>query len=456
MQYRHRSDQLVEATFQQGNTNEWTVLARYVVGCDGARSAVRRLIGHQLKGEPGRQLWGVMDILCVTNFPDIRLKCAIQSANQGSLLIIPREGGYMVRMYIQLDDLHGDERVSDRNVNVEVLIQKAQQIFAPYSIDFKEVAWWSAYEIGQRVSDHFDNRAENYEPRIFIGGDACHTHSPKAGQGMNVSMADAFNLGWKLASVIRGHSGEELLRTYSEERRAKAKELIDFDRDMARLFAKKPTSKEEVDQFQRYFQKHARYTAGVETKYDPSLVIEKSQHPELASGLEVGKRFHSAPVVRLADGKPMELGHCMIADGKWRILVFAPKGKEGIKALHSYSKFILESSISPLNITPKGLDPDFLIDHRAIIQSKPQDLEMSLIPELFLPRKGKYNLIDYEKVFCSHLVQGDDIFEKRGIDRTKGCCIVVRPDQFISAVVPISNYEILSAFFQKIFSKLVE
>ena len=71
----------------------------------------------------------------------------------------------------------------------------------------KEVPWWSVYEIGQRLTDKFDDVPEEEIatrlPRVFIAGDACHTHSPKAGQGMNVSMQDAFNLGWKLVSVLR-------------------------------------------------------------------------------------------------------------------------------------------------------------------------------------------------------------------------------------------------------------
>ena len=71
---------------------------------------------------------------------------------------------------------------------------------------------------------------------VFIAGDACHTHSAKAGQGMNVSMADAWNLGWKLASVVRGTAKPQLLHTYSEERQAVAKQLIDFDRDFSRRF----------------------------------------------------------------------------------------------------------------------------------------------------------------------------------------------------------------------------
>src|SRR5271166_3461036 len=202
-----------------------TVKARFVVGCDGARSAVRRSLGLALYGDSANQAWGVMDVLAVTDFPDIRLKTAIQSANEGSLLIIPREGGYLVRLYIELEKLNENERASSLNVTTDNLIAAARRILHPYSLEVKEVAWWSVYEIGQRLCDKFDDAPEEPEgfPRVFIAGDACHTHSPKAGQGMNVSMQDAFNLGWKLASVLRGRCTPKLLRTYSDERRTIAK-----------------------------------------------------------------------------------------------------------------------------------------------------------------------------------------------------------------------------------------
>ncbi|MFC6586021.1 FAD-dependent monooxygenase [Sulfitobacter pacificus] len=325
----------VTATFKcldQSDSSE-TIRARYVVGCDGARSRVRRALGYSLKGEAARQLWGVMDVLAITDFTDIRLKCAIQSAEHGSILIIPREGGYLVRMYIELDALHGEERAADRNVTSDMLIQKARDILAPYTLDVKEVAWWSAYEIGQRVCDSFDDVPDDMRahdiPRIFIAGDACHTHSPKAGQGMNVSMADTFNLGWKLAAVLRGQSDPALLHSYSQERQAKAKELIEFDRNMARLFSAKPKTAEEAAQFQSYFKKHGRYTAGVETRYAPSTVIGDDAHQALATGQSVGMRFHSAPVIRLGDGKRMQLGHLLKADGRWRLLAFAGAGDMG-------------------------------------------------------------------------------------------------------------------------------
>jgi phenol 2-monooxygenase len=185
-----------------------TVKARYVVGCDGARRVARRCLGRALHGDSANQAWGVMDVLAVTDFPDIRLKAAIQSANEGSVLIIPREGGYLVRIYVELDKLKEDERIASRNITVNYVIAAAQRILHSYTLEVKEVAWWSVYEIGQRLCDKFDDvpeeEVETRSPRVFIAGDACHTHSPKAGQGMNVSMQDSFNLGWKLAAVLRG------------------------------------------------------------------------------------------------------------------------------------------------------------------------------------------------------------------------------------------------------------
>ena len=218
-----------------------TVKARYVVGCDGARSAVRKSIGRALHGDSANHAWGVMDVLAVTDFPDVRFKSLIQSANDGSIIIIPREGGYLFRLYIELDKLDAGERVSNRNITADDLIAAARRILKPHTLDVKEVAWWSVYEIGQRLCDKFDDVPEEDVaqrlPRVFIAGDACHTHSPKAGQGMNVSMQDGFNLGWKLASVLRKRCAPHLLHTYSAERQAIAKELIDFDREWAAMLA---------------------------------------------------------------------------------------------------------------------------------------------------------------------------------------------------------------------------
>ena len=445
---RHKDgDYPIEAVFEREDMagEAETIRAKYIVGCDGAHSTVRAAMGHQLRGDSARQLWGVMDVLPRTTFPDIRLKCAIQSAEAGSILIIPREGGYMVRLYIELDALAEGERARDRGVTSDQLVAKAKDILAPFDFDVAEIAWWSAYEIGQRVCDGFDD-SDVYpgDPRMFIAGDACHTHSPKAGQGMNVSMADAFNLGWKLAAVLRGQSPDTLLATYSEERQAKAKELIDFDRDMARLFSEKPKTPEESAQFQAYFQKHGRYTAGVETQYEPSLLTGADTDQALAAGLVVGKRFHSAPVVRLGDARHMQLVHAFEADGRWRVVVFAPAGDEG-QAGGAVATLLTQLAAGIIaRVTPEGANPDAVIDLRAVFQTPHREMDLAALPAALLPKKGRYGLTDYEKAFCP-AVKGPDIFDLRGIDRARGALVLVRPDQFVAEVLPYDGIDRLEA-----------
>lgn len=452
------SDYPVVATFDcldaDQHGEQETIRARYVVGCDGARSTVRRSLGYKLEGEAARQLWGVMDVLPVTDFPDIRLKSAIQSATEGSLLIIPREGGYMVRLYIELDELHDGERARDRNVTPEALIAQANAILRPYTLDVEEVAWWSAYEIGQRVCDSFDdvpaNERNGRTPRIFIAGDACHTHSPKAGQGMNVSMADTFNLGWKLASVLLGRADPKLLHTYSLERYAKAKELIDFDRDMAKLFSARSEGGAVEAEFQRYFSKHARYTAGVETRYEPSLITTTDEHQQLATGFPIGMRFHSAPVIRLADAKPMQLAHTIKADGRWRLFAFAGADDAGLAdgEIAALCDFLLHDPTSPVQrFTRKTADIDTILDVRAVFQQYHRDLALEKMPRLLLPKKGRYSLLDYEKIFCPDIKSGEDIFDLRGIDRQQGALIIVRPDQYVASIMPLQARESLTTFF---------
>ena len=80
-----------------------------------------------------------MDLLAVTNFPDIRCKSFLQSANDGTIIIIPREGGYLFRLYVELTKLETGERIASRNITLDELIAKAQRIFNPYRLDVKEV-----------------------------------------------------------------------------------------------------------------------------------------------------------------------------------------------------------------------------------------------------------------------------------------------------------------------------
>jgi phenol 2-monooxygenase len=439
------------------NGAESTVRAKYVVGCDGARSRVRDSIGAVPRGDFANHAWGVVDMLAVTDFPDIRLKAAIQSADEGNILLIPREGGYMVRLYVDLGEIDPNKREAFRENTQEMVIGTAQRVLRPYTLDVKSVAWFAVYQVGQRVTDRFDDvpadQADSRLPRVFIAGDACHTHSAKAGQGMNVSMQDTFNLGWKLISVLEGRAKPELLRTYTVERHAIAQGLIDFDKEWSKIMASPPKDPNRPElggldpaELQAYFVKSGRYTAGVATHYPPATVLTaEATHQNLAKGFTIGMRFHSAPVVRLADAKPVHLGHAARADGAWRIYAFADASGQRLRKL---ADFLAESPNSPIRrFTPAEANIDSVIDVRAVFQQGHRDLQVEELPSILLPRKGRFGLIDYEKAYCPDLKNGPDIFELRGIDREKGAIVVVRPDQYVSNVLPLDAHDELTAYF---------
>lgn len=439
-----------------------TVRANYVVGCDGARSNVREAIGGKLHGDAAHQAWGVMDILANTDFPDVRQKCLITSAHEGNVLILPREGGYLFRMYVELDKLNTDERASNRNLTQDDMIAAANRIMQPYTIDVKEVVWWSIYEIGHRMTDRFDDvpedQAETRNPRVFTAGDACHTHSPKAGQGMNVSMQDTFNLGWKLAHVFQGRAKASLLRSYSAERWAEAKRLVETDHEWARIMSAPPGESEldstDEPRFMRQFKENLEFTGGLAVKYDKSALIGEPTHQSLATGEEIGRRFHSAPVVRLADAMQMQLGHAADADGRWRIYAFAGQGdsSDAGSGIHKLADWLENDPKSPVvKYTREDEDIDALIDLRAVFQQTFDQLAYDQMPSLLKPTTGKLDLQDHEKVFCvDHKGQGD-FFDMRGIDREGGCMIIVRPDQYIAHVLPLDSYQELSEFFEGIY-----
>jgi phenol 2-monooxygenase len=271
---------------------------------------------------------------------------------------------------------------------------------------------------------------------------------------MNVSMADAWNLGWKLAAVLRGTARPELLQTYSDERQAVAQELIDFDREFARMFSAPPkaaTATDDVgvdpEEFQRYFVQQGRFTAGVATRYQPSMITGAPTYQHLAEGFQVGMRFHSAPVVRLADAKPVHLGHVARADGAWRLYVLADRRDPAdARSRAGLLCDFLASEKSPIRLfTPAGADPDSVIDVRAVFQQGHRDLSVDNMPPALLPRKGRFGLIDYEKVFAPDPTRAD-IFDLRAIDRDAGCMVLVRPDQYVAAVLPLDAHDELTDF----------
>ena len=434
-----------------------TVRARFIVGCDGGRSQVRKNMNITLEGDSANKSWGVMDLLLNTDFPDIRVKSFIQSKEHGAVMTIPREGGYLCRFYVEMDTIEENTRSNEIQVTERDLIKKAQKIFHPYTLDVKEVAWWSIYSVGQRLADRFDDRpkgsTDDTVPRAFVAGDACHTHSPKGGWGLNTSLPDTFNLGWKLAAVLQKLSDRKLLTTYSSERREVAHQLINADRELSKLVATRPSSddtskKARIDtaKIEAFMKRQSGFVSGTSIEYLPSYICTGQENQHLATGLKIGQRFFSAEVIRLCDGRSQHLGHLVKADGRWRIFLFSgdedPRDQESNS--YRFLDFLAHSSASPVKrYTSAGADIDATIDTYAIFQD--HNLSMPELHKYLWPAKGKYGLRDYEKVF--HTQATNDVYELRGINRHDGCVVIVRPDQHIANILPVTAHDALATFF---------
>lgn len=284
-------------------------------GCDGAHSAVRKSMGFSMVGDSSDAVWGVIDLYPQTNFPAIRKKSIVQSSS-GSLLLIPKDGDELVRFYIEFPGC------TAADVTFEELKRRARAIFSPYTMEIAEAVWWSAYSVGQRVANNFSK-----VNRVFLTGDACHTHSPKAGQGMNTSVQDGYNIGWKLGAVLRDRANPALLQTYVLERQRTAQDLIEFDRYFANLFSSAYRKEHGItaEEFSAQFVKSGRYTAGITIKYEASLITnhDSEEDHRLASNVEVGMRLPSAQVVRLSDARTIQLLSALKADSRWHIIIFA-------------------------------------------------------------------------------------------------------------------------------------
>ncbi|KAF9891621.1 hypothetical protein FE257_003632 [Aspergillus nanangensis] len=433
------------------------VRAKYVIGCDGAHSWVRKQLDIEHRGDTSDFVWGVLDMLPITDFPDIRRRCSIHSKNEGSIMVIPRENG-LVRLYIQLREVahHDDEdvpsptsavgagttpegkknnRVDRSKVTAEQILTSAQKIFKPYTLDAAELHWFTAYQIGQRVATAFGK-----EDRVFIAGDACHTHSPKAGQGMNVSMMDTFNLAWKIAYVVKGMALPGILSTYESERRAVAEELIAYDRKLSRLFSSKP-GEMSTDEFRGVIEKGLAFTTGCTVNYGPSALVDKPHptQPEelyaspLAKGLAVGMRLPDVKVVMQCDGRPWWFNQRLLSTGHFRVVVFVGDYVE-VEELRRQMSDVGEY-LAQRDSYLQRLEPalQFMLVHA----SSRDKVKWDDFPVVFRPQDRR-GVMDYWRVFADApcaFDQTGEAYAKYGIDKRRGAAVVLRPDGYVAKVV---------------------
>lgn len=328
-----------------------TLHSKYVVGCDGAHSNVRKSIpGIEMVGESGKAAWGVLDGVVDTDFPDIWSKVAIHSETEGSILCIPRERN-MTRLYIELHPGTTSD-LPQEVANEDFVIRRAQAILAPYKLSYKSIEWFSVYRVGQRVASAFTDPTDH----IFITGDAAHTHSPKAAQGMNVSMHDSFNLAWKLNLAVRGLAKPALLATYAAERRQIAQQLIDFDREHADAF-----HAGDAAALAKNFDDNIRFISGVGAEYAPNVL--NFGYSDVASrsargDLKPGALLSPARISRYIDANPVDIQLDIPMLGQFRLYFFVRNVHTALPFLDDLCAF-LASTDSVLGRASRAADASY-------------------------------------------------------------------------------------------------
>lgn len=359
----------------------------YLVGCDGAHSRVRRLVvppppaGSVARDdESAMSAWGVLDGEVETDFPDIWTKTVVFSEGNGSILIMPRERD-MTRLYIEMrpdatDVMSASPATATAGGPNPELVQaaimrRAALILRPYRIRWRRVEWFGQYRVSQRVAPRFaaplpkaepvdtassrptngsgptsapsSNGTSPSTPRIFIAGDAAHTHSPKAAQGMNTALHDSWNLAWKLNLAVRGLCRPSiLLGSYEAERRKIARDLVAFDFEHANEM-----SRGDPAALADNFHRNVRFISGVGVEYGENELNTDGLPTTSGAGARPGCTLPPGKVSRYIDANPVDVQLDVPVLGQFRVYMFvpdvSPRGK-GTAFLHSLCKGIADEA----------------------------------------------------------------------------------------------------------------
>ncbi|KAK3369737.1 FAD binding domain-containing protein [Lasiosphaeria ovina] len=225
---------------QTGTTE--TVRARYLIGADGASSKIREKLEIPFDGLATDCFWAIMDCQFKTDFPYILGFCILISPEHGGCIVIPREDGH-TRFYVQITgetaakiaaarknlkngnrSTVGETQVHNHTITPEEALQHLNKIIAPWTVEFASaMSWFAVWRVNERVARSYSTP----DQRVHIGGDAAHVHSVLGAFGLNSSIYDAANLGWKLGLSIKGHArAAAVLPTYDSERRLFANRVI--------------------------------------------------------------------------------------------------------------------------------------------------------------------------------------------------------------------------------------
>ncbi|KAJ5188266.1 Monooxygenase FAD-binding [Penicillium cf. griseofulvum] len=440
-----------------------TIKAKYLIGCDGAHSWTRKQLKIPVEGSNTDHIWGVIDVVPLSDFPDVRRLSIVANA-AGTILVVPRERG-LVRFYVPVQSCEAGatDRFDRSKIPPSLIRERVQAIFAPFTFDYKECSWWTVYQVGQRISAQCTN-----DNRIFLAGDAVHTHSPKMGLGMNMSLQDGFNVGWKIALAVAGSLNPEILETYAAERHPLAEMLLDFDRNWSPIFnnQKPEVADTKASDMALIAERFEDFADGWKVFYPASSLVRKAgNNAEFAFARHMipGERVRPVKLRNQADGAPLWTTRSLESDGRFRVLVLAgdirnPIQKQRIETLSRTLAGHSGSNSSPLGrylgIPGRFESP---VDVFTVHASPWKGVEFFDFPEILRPFDSVKGWA-YEKIWCDDACLFDrycdgTAYKKWGVDRVLGALVVIRPDQYIGWVGELGDVEEMTQYLDGILVK---
>lgn len=287
---------------------------------------------------------------------------------------------------------------------------------------------------------------------------------------MNVSMQDTYNLGWKLALVVKGFARRSLLSTYEAERRGIALELIAFDHQFSKLFSSRPAKDAtdnagiSMDVFKEAFIQQKLFSSGFAVEYGPSVLVAKpdretsqsghhtkgSSRQSLALHVPLGKRFPNAKVVNHSDARPWEFARWLQADGRFRIILFAGdvSDQHQMQRVHSFCSMLQRPGSILQRPMSRGWLLGSLVEILTIHSAPREAVELADFPTLLHPLDDALGW-DYDKIFVdgeSYYEAHGETYRKFGVDQHRGCVVVTRPDQHVGWIGELEDTSQLGAY----------
>ncbi len=209
-----QDDAGVTAQLKNSDGTSRTIEAKYLVGCDGAKSPTRHALGLNFEGSTFERMFYVADAQVDWKFSHDALHLCL--AKDTLLVFFPLKGENRYRIVGSFPEGHEKDEGDILYEEIEQQIKKEAKL----ELDIHDVKWFSTYKVHSRHVSKFS------AGRGFLAGDSAHIHTPAGAQGMNTGIQDGYNLAWKMALVLRGVADEKLLDTYNEERLENARHLL--------------------------------------------------------------------------------------------------------------------------------------------------------------------------------------------------------------------------------------